>query len=277
MVRSVGQDGHVGDFEFSRDLYRGAAPDYERFRLPYPRALVDDMLRRTAATGSGVLLDLACGTGQVAFALAGSFGEVWAVDQEPDMIRVVRKKAEDARVGNIRCLVSAAEDLELPADSCELVTIGNAFHRLRREVVALSALGWLQPGRCLALLWGGTPWRGEAPWQKTMSATLDRWMSKMRAQARIPAGLEQMRRKRPDVVVLRECGFEVVGAYEFPTEHEWTLETLVGFVYSTSFLSREVLGGLIEDFEADLRRELGAAAPMKQRIRFTYELARRLA
>ena len=43
-------------------------------------------------TGSGTLLDIACGTGQLAFALHARFARTWAVDQEPDMIAVVREK-----------------------------------------------------------------------------------------------------------------------------------------------------------------------------------------
>ena len=107
----------MADLEFRRDLYRGTALDYDRFRVPYPRGLIDDLARRSGATGHGRLLDLACGTGQVTFALAGRFGEVWAVDQEPDMTSLVRQKAKSAGLGHIRVLTSAAEDLPAPRGS----------------------------------------------------------------------------------------------------------------------------------------------------------------
>ena len=45
---------------------------------------------RPAAPG---LLDLACGTGQLTFALRPYVAEVWAVDQEPGMTAVVTRKA----------------------------------------------------------------------------------------------------------------------------------------------------------------------------------------
>jgi len=78
---------------FAPDLYRGAAGYYDKFRLPYPRTLITGLVCRTAPSGRGRLLDLACGTGQLAFALCDSFAETWAVDQEPDMVEVVRAKA----------------------------------------------------------------------------------------------------------------------------------------------------------------------------------------
>jgi ubiquinone/menaquinone biosynthesis C-methylase UbiE len=136
----------VGDPGFRRDLYRGTASCYDRFRGPYPGSLIDDLAERTGADGSGRLLDLGCGTGQISFALRDRFAEVWAVDQEPDMIAVARDKARAAGVGNIRFTVCAAEDLSVPGEYFDLAAAGNSFHRLRREQAAASLLRWLRPG-----------------------------------------------------------------------------------------------------------------------------------
>ena len=81
------------EVRFAADLYRGSAGYYDRYRLPYPEAMLTDLIRRVEVPERGRLLDLACGTGQLAFALRRWFGEVWAVDQEPDMVAVVRAKA----------------------------------------------------------------------------------------------------------------------------------------------------------------------------------------
>jgi SAM-dependent methyltransferase len=268
----------VDGLEFRRDLYRGTARYYDRFRVPYPRSLVDDLAERSASSSEGRLLDLACGPGLISFAMHGYFKEIWAVDQEPDMVGVARRKAGAAGIDSIRFLTSAAEELSAPDGSFDLVAVGNAFHRLNRETVAASVLRWLRPGRFLALVWGGSPWEGEAPWQRAMSATLDRWRTRAEAQGRIPPGYERARKERPDLVILDESGFQLAGSYQFPTAHEWTPEALIGFVYSTSVLSREALGGLAPDFEADLRRELRACEPvgrLRQTIGFAYDLARR--
>jgi SAM-dependent methyltransferase len=268
----------MADLEFRRDLFQGTAQYYERFRVPYPQDLIDDLARRSATSGGGRLLDLACGTGQLSFALHGRFAEVWAVDQEPDMVAVVREKARAGGLTHVRPLISAAEDLSAPAESFDLVAIGNAFHRLRRDTVAAHAFRWLRPDRCLALVWGGSPWEGEEPWQRALSATIRRWRTRAGADDRIPPGYERDRQERPDAAILRESGFDVVGAYEFPLPHEWTPETLAGFVFSTGGLSRAALGDLAPGFEADLRSELLAYVPagrFPQVMGFGYQLARR--
>jgi SAM-dependent methyltransferase len=259
---------------FRRDLYRGTAVDYERFRVPYPGALIADLVRRCGPDPHGRALDLACGTGQITFAVREFFGEVWAVDQEPAMIEVVREKA--TRAGGVRALVASAEELAVPDGAFDLVGVGNAFHRLPRRRIADLAHGWLRPGGHLALLWSESPWRGGLPWQRDLAEVLARWMDRVRGHERIPAGVEEERRRLPDREVLEGAGFEAVGRFGFPTPHTWTPEALVGNVLSTSVLSRQALGDQARPFEADLRRALGAHDTLTETIDFAYELGRRV-
>jgi ubiquinone/menaquinone biosynthesis C-methylase UbiE len=264
--------------QFDPDLYRGTAGYYDRFRIPYPQAMLDELVSAADLSGQGRLMDLACGTGQIAFALADEFAEVWAVDQEPDMIGVVRAKALAAGADHVRAVVARAEELDAPTGAFELVAIGNAFHRLRREAVAANARRWLQPNGYVALVWSTSPWAGEAAWQRAMSEVLERWRTKIGVQARVPASWDQVRRERPDVDVLTAAGFQPVGTERFLTNHDWTAEELIGFVYSTSALPKTVLGTHAEAFESDLRNELGRYAigdKFQETIDAAYEIARR--
>jgi SAM-dependent methyltransferase len=264
---------------FRTDLYRGTARSYDRFRLPYPAALIADLAARTGADGTGRLLDLACGTGQAAFALADSFAEIWAVDQEPDMIEFAQHKADQAgAAARFRFLTCAAEDLAVPAGYFDLITVGNAFHRLPRTVVARKILGWLRPGGFLALLWGGSPNDGDEPWQHALAATMQRWQDRPGAQARIPADYQADRDARPDPLILAGSGFDVVGRYAVAFRHAWTADELAGFVASTAVLSPAALGDRAAEFDADLRRELTARQPdgqFSQHSEVAYDLARR--
>jgi ubiquinone/menaquinone biosynthesis C-methylase UbiE len=189
----------VVDPRFRPDLFRGTARAYDQFRLPYPDALIDTLARCCPAAGTGTMLDLACGPGQLGFALRGRFREVWAADVEPDMIALVEAKARAAGFTTVRPVLSAAEDLIAPAGSFLLVTIGNAFHRMQREVVAANVFRWLRPGGWLALVWGGSPWEGEQAWQAALRAVMARWRDRVTARTgdRIPAGYEQARQTLP--------------------------------------------------------------------------------
>jgi SAM-dependent methyltransferase len=263
---------------FEPDLYRGTAEYYERYRLPYPDAMITDLVRRTAPSGRGRLLDLACGTGQLAFPLRGWFAEVWAADAERDMIEVVRSKASASGAACIRPVIAAAEDLRAGSGSFELIVIGNAFHRLRRGLVAERVYAWLKPGCCLALCWSTSPRAGHQDWQQALDGLLRKWQDTLGVSGRVPPGWDQPRQQDPDHDVLSRAGFEPAGRYEFPTEHRWTIGELAGLIRSTSFLPAPVLADHAAEFDADLTTELGRYAAdgrLTETVSFAYELARK--
>jgi SAM-dependent methyltransferase len=245
------------DLRFGPDLYQGTAAHYDQYRRPYPEAMIDDLSRRADIPGRGRLLDLGCGTGHLAFALRPAFGEVWAVDQEPDMVEFVAAKAAADGAEDVRPVVSRAESLDAEPDYFDLVVIGNAFHRLDRDLVASRVLGWLRPGGYLALCWSSGPSAGEEDWQQTLAATLEEWQVALGAQDRVPAGWDLPQKHRPDVQVMADAGLEVAGRREFPVTYRWSLAELAGYARSTSFLGPAVLGDQAAAFDADLAARLG--------------------
>jgi hypothetical protein len=137
---------------------------------------------------------------------------------------------------------------------------------------------WLQPGGGAALLWGGSPWAGDRPWQQAMAELFEDWMAKAGATYRVPAGWEAAMEQDPHEQVLRRAGFQYVGRVEFSVGQTWTLETLTGFVYSTSFLNRETLGEKLSAFESDLAERLLSyehGGNFEVLASYAYELARK--
>lgn len=266
------------EVEFATDLYRGTAAYYDRYRLPYPDAMLADLVTRAQVSGRGRLLDLACGTGQLALPLRPWFAEVWGVDQEPDMVDVLRAKVDAIDAGNVRPVVASAESFQAQPESFEIVVVGNAFHRLPRDQVADLILRWLTPGGHLALCWSSGPWAGGEAWQRALAAVLARWQTALDAGRRLPAGWQAARERRPDRGVLADLGFTVVGHYEFPAEHRWSLAELAGHIRSTSFLPAPVLGDRGAAFDADLADSLGPLSSdgaFIETMSFAYDLARK--
>jgi SAM-dependent methyltransferase len=265
---------------YPADAFTGTAEYYARYRVPYPQALLDDLRRRAAITGAGRLLDLACGPGRVALPLAPYFREVWAVDQEPEMLAVGQAEAERRGVTNVHWQGGRAEEIEAPADAFELITIGESFHRLDQWRISTCALTWLAPGRCLVTLGCDIVFAGAEPWQARVAAVLRRWRSTGLAPSPPPTSQPG----KPDdgsarqEAVLRAAGFADVASYQFAIPYVWTLDAIIGNLYSTSVASRHALGERADAFEADLRQTLlayDARGEFPATLSFGYTLARR--
>jgi SAM-dependent methyltransferase len=266
------------ELRFAADLYQGTAGYYDRYRLPYPEVMTGDLIQRAGVSGDGRLLDLACGTGQLAFPLRQWFSEVWAVDREPDMVQVVRAKAGAVGAGNIRPVVADAEILDAQPGHFELAVIGNAFHRVDRDPVAARLFRWIRPGGSVALCWSHGPHQGSEQWQQALAATLDRWQGALGAADRVPPNWDEPRRLRPDHQVLADAGFGEAVHKEFAVEHRWSLGELAGFIRSTSMLPPSVLGDQGAAFDADLAADLGPFAKdgaFTETVGFAYDLARK--
>lgn len=273
----TGHSGRVpSELEFGTDLYRGTAPYYDRYRPAYPDVLFEDLLARTRASGDGRLLDLACGTGQIALPLARRFASVVAVDQEPETVEFARSKSPGlGGASSVRWVSGSVETVELEG-RFDLITVGNAFQRFRRHTAAARMRSWLVAGGAVALLWSDMPWVGDLPWQRELFDVFVEWTDRAAATDRVPAGFEQSMSGEPHEQVLRRAGFDYAGKFEFSSEQVWTVETLVGFMYSTSLLNRAVLGQQSSEFEADLQTRMTDVEPtgrFVQALSSAYELA----
>ena len=241
--------------------------------------------------GPSRVLDLACGTGQIAFGLADCVAEVVAVDQELEAVEFGAHKARRLGVKNIQWITATAEHVSLRrctpgrrgpqrghgAPTFDLVAIGNAFHRLDRAVVADRVVGGLSDDGCLALLWADTPTSGDVPWQATLREIFVRWMDAAGSRDRLPAAWEETMARDPHEQVLRRAGLAYEGKFDFSVAAQWSIESIVGFMYSTSLLSRSALGNHADAFESDVQEQLLGCCPdgvFEQDLTFAYELAR---
>ena len=261
------------------DAFVGAAADYVRYRLPYPKELLQSFLEQAALPRSGAkLIDLACGPGRVALAIADRFGEILAVDLEPEMVEAGRREAARLGVDHICWSVGSAEDFAAPAGRFDLVTIGEAFHRLDRPRVAAKAFGWLKPDGALVTLGMQNFLRGEVPWRRIIRDIVTRFVG--RPAERI--GGDPNPRVEDAIAeqetVLSAAGFVEVASQDFDFPHEWNLADLLGNLRSMSVVSPHALGARHASFEAELSASLLAFEPSgryAEQISCGYTLARK--
>jgi len=131
------------------EYYDNLASDYDtRFvnpQLDYMRTVEDSVLDETLKGVSGIVLDVGCGTGKQTLDLAENGFDVIGLDISSEMIRIAKKKSEEAGL-SIPFVIASADSLPFK-DGCISILISmfgayshipaydRAFHEISRVLV----------------------------------------------------------------------------------------------------------------------------------------------
>ena len=235
-----------------RDLFKSTAWYYARYRPGYPRPFLNHIIEKFQCDGTGRLLDLGCGTGQLAIPLASSFDEVVGMDPEPEMIAEAKIQAGTVGVNDIKWVEAGSEDLTEQLGPFKLVTMGSSFHWMNREATLITLDKMVVPDGGIVV--GGTLSISNQSneWKDGLKAVIQRWLGKER---RAGSSTYTHPKERHEAIIARSP-FGRIETYELEYKRQWNIETLIGHLYSTSFCSLEVLGDKHKPFEKDLQETL---------------------
>ncbi len=242
------------------DLFRGTAWYYARYRPGYPPEFFDHVVARFGLDGTGRLLDLGCGTGQLTLPLAPHVAEAVGMDPEPEMLAEAAAAARAAGVGNVTWLEGGSGDLERlrpRLGSFQLVTMGASFHWMDREATLRQLEDLVVPGGGLVVTGSPSLWTRANGWQQAVREVIQRWLGEQR---RAGSGSYRHPPERHEAVIARSA-FRRMEHYRLNYRAVRDIDWIVGNLYSTSFASPAVLGERREGFERDLRATLEALNP----------------
>lgn len=104
-------------------------------------------LCRDYLSAESEVLEIGCGTGSTALALAPSVWHIRAVDLSSKMIEIAIAKASEAGISNINFGQAAVEDLEVSSGSIDAVLAMNILHLVDDPVDAIKGVHrMLKPG-----------------------------------------------------------------------------------------------------------------------------------
>ncbi|MBW4690899.1 MAG: class I SAM-dependent methyltransferase [Lyngbya sp. HA4199-MV5] len=242
-------------------LFQGAAWYYARYRSRYPQTLFDLLADRFHLDGTGRLLDLGCGAGLVAIPFSSQFTEVVAIDPDAEMLQAAEAEANETGVTNIRWLRDRAESVSDALGQFKLVTFGRSFHWMQRELLLDRLYPLLTDDGGIAILkTGDDPWHSELPWKKTAIAVVKRWLGEERRTGQAGQGVWKPLAV-PHEDVIAASPFPRQETFEVTFEKSWTVDSYLGYLYSTAFALPSFFGDDREKFEVDLKQSLLTVEP----------------
>jgi SAM-dependent methyltransferase len=235
-VADPGRPAHLTAENAAAFQVRSVVDGYHR-RLPYPPELTGFLLDLSAG---GAVLDLGCGTGEIARALAPHVDRVDAVDISAPMLEAARAMPGGDHT-SIRWLESAVEDFEY-AGPYGLAVAGASLHWMDWERVLPALARALAPGAPLALVDADG---SDVPWRTELEKIIPRYSVMQDFE---PYELTELLVQRG---LFRELGRASVGAQPF----EQSIDELLAGLHSTAGFVRERMG---EDraraFDDEVRR-----------------------
>jgi ubiquinone/menaquinone biosynthesis C-methylase UbiE len=238
-------------------LFAGTAWHYARYRPGYPSTFFSDLVARFHLDGTGRLLDLGCGTGQLTLRLAEHVATAIGIDPEPEMLTEAASQARAAGVGNVTWAQGSSADLPGELGHFDLVTMGRSFHWMDRERVLAALDGMVDDDGGLVIANDSCLVRSATTWQQAIADMQQRFLPPD-WQTIIPTSADD---HEPHADILGRSAFRHVEQRAYQFMRTWTIEQAIGYLYSTSMPLRRLLGDRRAAFEQEVTGTLLAIDP----------------
>ena len=242
----------------SDNLFAGVAWYYSRYRQDYPEQLFNLLTNKYSLSKKSRVLDLGCGTGQIALRIAPGVAAVIAIDPQDEMLQEGKSLAAQRKITDIKWLRGESANITAMSSKIgkiDLTAIGRAFHWMDREQTLRDLYTLTKSGGGVVIIGDNGPRDGPPgnPWKVVIAETVRNFLGDSRKAG--TKGTYTHPEKRFETT-LKESPFHHFESTKIMTTRIWTVDRIIGYLYSTSSTSIPVLGDKKELFEADLRRRL---------------------
>ncbi|WP_295622820.1 class I SAM-dependent methyltransferase [uncultured Lamprocystis sp.] len=163
-IHAPSRDG-IDKFYFGREIsqvmgHQGAAWLERSAREVEERP--DRVVEGMALAPDAEVADIGAGTGYFTVRIAADVptGRVYAVDVQPEMLEVLRKRMERSAITNVTPVLGAEDDPKLASDSVDAVLLVDAYHEFAHPFEMMQGIRRaLRPGGRVFLI----EYRGEDP------------------------------------------------------------------------------------------------------------------
>lgn len=221
------------------DRYNGLAELYDEFRPGYPPSLINELIRLSNLKAGNRVLDIGCGTGQLAFPLAEKGFKVTAIDLEQDMITLCQNKDKNHL---INWICGKAEDVLSDQDFYSLVTMGRSFHWMDRSSILELVWHILTPDGVCSVIWD----------EFKPDTNKNEWSIRMKELAAHYAGYKAESEEKTSFLkheeIIAQSKFGSYQKTQLDHSRSYTVEQVLGHYLSFSWCNKRVLGNAYNEF-----------------------------
>lgn len=239
-------------------LFSSAVAQYARYRTGYPPHEVAALADLLGLDHTRTVIDVGCGTGQLALPLARYAGSVIAVDPVPEMLALGRQAAQAANARNIQWLLGDAGNLAaLVAPGADAVTFAASFHWTDRPEVVRVLDRLLRPEGSIVTINDDLSDAEDPDWVRAITDLRSRYLGDNHTEPTDPY------RNPPDShrAVFSTSAFSSIQSLTWQWNRELTVDEAVGLQFTYSFSTPALFGDRAAAFARDARAAVLAMYP----------------
>ena len=238
-----------------KELFKGTAWYYAKYRCGYPNAFIEHILKSFNLDKNSRVLDLGTGTGQIAIPISRYVKEVVAIDPEQEMLDEAKNQAGSKEVVNVKWVLDKAEDITEELGTFNATTMGASFHWMEQDKVLERIYKITQKSGGVVIVANQSPIFTEKKTEAYKAVVREVIKKYLGEKRRAGNSFFQPPKDRFEDVIKRSR-FHGFQTFNHEYKQNWTIDEIIGFLYSTSFASRRLFGDKIDDFEKELREKL---------------------
>jgi len=225
---------------------------YAEYRPNYSPETIKHICKRFSLTNNSRVLDLGCGTGQITIPLSIHAGEIIGMDPNEAMIEQAKQEANKEDHENISWQVGSDENVTADFPPVDLTTIGRAFHWMNQDRLLNTIKRITEPEGGIALV-GDNEWltKGTQEWQNVVHKLACEYLEGVPERT---GPVEKY--ENPYDELLMKSGFSNVQTWKTNFERKWTIDEIIGYLFSLSFCSAKMFGNEKKSFEEEVEARL---------------------
>lgn len=240
-------------------LFHGTYKYYAKYRPGIPDEVIDTTVKHFNIGLNDRILDIGCGTGQVALAMEGRCGEMVCLDTDPEMLKQAKKSTKNS---NLKLTWIDQDSNDLQAIKSEIgifkvATICRAFHWMNQKQVLRDLNDLIKEDGGITIFGDGSFWTGSEKWQQAVRKVVQKYLGEERRAG--DKMFKQSDEQWEDIIA--RSHFRFVETRQVPTMRSWNIGSIIGWLFSSSFARPDYFGGQLSAFKRDIKNTLLSLNP----------------
>jgi ubiquinone/menaquinone biosynthesis C-methylase UbiE len=244
----------LGTKESVPELFSGTYEYYAKYRPGIPEEVISIIVKYFGIKPSDRILDIGCGTGQVVLAMEGKCGEMVCLDSDLKMLEQAKKATKDSEI-KLVWINRGSQDLrkiKKNQGTFKIATICRAFHWMDREQVLRDLNDLIDEEGGIAIFGDGSFWTGQEDWQQIVKKVVQKYLGEERRAGKNTFKESSERWEN----IVRRSPFRFVKIQDVAIVRYWNVESIIGYLFSTSFAAPHLFGDQLHRFKQEVETTL---------------------